>query len=72
MKLDPDWKRAWRWYSVQAMTLATALIGAWVAMPEDWRAIVPEGVAHAAAVVTLLLGIVGRVVVQDPPPEDKP
>lgn len=70
MKLDPNWRRAWRWYSMHAMTLATALIGAWMAMPEDWREAAPEGVVHGAAIVSLVLGMLGRLVVQAP--KDKP
>lgn len=68
-ELVEDWRDAWRWFSVRAMTLALALQGAWVMVPTDLRAKVPE---QAALILTLLLlaaGIVGRLVKQPPTKE---
>ncbi len=67
MKLKTDWRSAWRWYSMQAMALATALIGAWAALPDEWRQSVPEGLVQGITLVTLALGMVGRLLTQDPP-----
>lgn len=66
MKLVTEWRRAWRWFSVQAMALAAALQGAWVALPDDMRARLPGGVVAAATMLLLLLGIGGRLVKQLP------
>lgn len=74
MKLIPNWRRAWRMLSVQAMTLAAAIQGAWPAIPAEMRATLPQDLVHWVSVLLLLAGIVGRLVVQpkvdaaDPPP----
>lgn len=63
-KLVSDWKRAYRWLSVQAMLLSTALLSTWALLPADLKARLPDDVGLWAAVATLLLGVVGRVVDQ--------
>ena len=63
MRLVPDAKKAWRWYSVQAMGLAAALQGAWLALG-DMQSRIPEWGVDALTVVILLSGIVGRLVPQ--------
>lgn len=64
MRLIPNWRRAWRMFSVQAMTAATAVLGAWQAFPPDLKASLPEGWVHASAMALLVLGIVGRLIDQ--------
>jgi len=71
MKLIPNWRRAWRMFSVQAMTLATAMQGAWMAVPEDLKAHVPGALVHGVTVALLVAGIVGRLVAQ-PKTKDQP
>jgi hypothetical protein len=66
MKLVPEARRAWRWFSVQAMTLAGSLQGAWLAVPDDLRTKVPGNMVHVLTVVLLVAGIVGRLVQQTP------
>jgi hypothetical protein len=70
VKIKPDWRSAWRWYSMQAMALATALIGAWAALPDEWRQAVPEGLVQGITLVTLGLGMVGRLLTQEPPRQE--
>lgn len=70
MRLVPNWKRAWRWLSVQAMLLAVSLQGAWMAMPDEMRASVSPNVVQAFTIVLLVLGVIGRMV--DQSPKDKP
>lgn len=65
MKLVDDWKAAWRWFSVQAMTLAGALQGTWVLLPEDLRTSVPQGWVCGLTVGLLVLGVAGRLVKQE-------
>lgn len=62
--LIPDWKRAWRWFSVQAMVLSTAILSTWALLPADLKARLPEDVGLWAAVGTLAAGVIGRVVDQ--------
>jgi hypothetical protein len=38
VKLIPNWRHAWRMFSVQAQTGAVAVLGAWQALPDDLRA----------------------------------
>jgi hypothetical protein len=70
MKFIPEVRRAWRFISVQAMSAAVALLGAWEVLPDDLKAGIPHSVVTWTAVVLLVLGIVGRLVQQ--PPKDKP
>ena len=64
MKLVPDWRRAWRWFSVQALTVSAAAPAAWLAVPDDMRAAVPAEWLAAAGVALGVLGLMGRLVDQ--------
>lgn len=64
MKIDPEWRQAWRWLSVHAMALGFAVSAAWVAIPDDLRAAVPGWSAASLTGVLMVLGIVGRLVKQ--------
>lgn len=66
MKLVPEARRAWRWFSVQAMTLAGSLQGAWLAVPDDLRTKVPGMLVHVVTIALLIAGIAGRLVQQTP------
>jgi hypothetical protein len=59
-----DAKKAWRWWSVQAMALAGAIQGAWLFVPDDLKARVPDDLASTVTAVLMVLGIVGRLVPQ--------
>lgn len=64
MKWVPDAKRGWTWVSVQAMTLNTAVLTTWLAMPEDLRQAIPQTAVVAGAILLLVVGIVGRFIDQ--------
>jgi hypothetical protein len=64
MKMVPDAKRAWRWFSVQAMALQGAAAAAWLAVPDDMRAAVPSEWLAIGALAITALGIIGRLVDQ--------
>lgn len=64
LNLVDDWRRAWTWFSVQAMVVATAIEGAWTEFPQTMQTILPESVAHKVAVAALFLGIFGRLLKQ--------
>lgn len=66
MKLVANWKRAWRWISVQVMVLAGALQGAWMFVPDDLRTSIPHGIVQGFTLVLLVLGVIGRLVDQTP------
>jgi len=64
MKLVPEWRAAWRWWSMQAMGIAVALQGAWMAMPLDLKSRVPGDLVDVLTIAVLVLGAVGRLVPQ--------
>lgn len=64
MKLIPNWRKAWRMFSVQAQAFALAIVGAWQAVPDDMRASVPQWGLWALLAVVLVGGIVGRLIDQ--------
>ena len=65
MKLVPDWRKAWRWLSVQAMALQGIVAVSWISVPDDMRAAVPPQWLAFAAIVLTVFGIVGRVIKQE-------
>ena len=66
MKLVPEARRAWRWFSVQSMTLAGSLQAAWLSVPDDLRSNVTKHLVHWITIALLVAGIVGRLVQQTP------
>ena len=68
MRLVPDYRDAWRWFSVQAFAILAALPLVWLNLPPDIKAFIPPkyGVYIAAAIA--LGGLVGRLVDQKKPP----
>lgn len=71
MKLVENWRKGWRMLSVQFMTIATALQGAWLALPSSLVENVPPWVMHAITMGLLFAGIAGRLVYQ-PKINDEP
>lgn len=67
MKLVDDFRKAYRWFSMQAMFLALTLQGAWEVLPADMKAGLPPQYVTYATLTLLVLGIVGRLVKQDKP-----
>lgn len=63
-KLIPEWRRSWRFFSVQADMLAVIVSGSWLAVPGDMRAAVPSEWLAIAAISLAVLGIMGRLVKQ--------
>ena len=65
MTLIGNWRKSWRMLSVQAMTLAGAIQGAWLFIPEDMKASIPATVVQWVTLALLGLGVAGRLVKQD-------
>lgn len=65
MRLIPNYRKAWRMFSVQAQALALAVVAAWQAVPDDIRASVPDWGLWALLAVILGGGIVGRLIDQE-------
>ena len=62
--LIPEWKKCLRMFSVQAMTLAVAIQGAWAFLPPEMVASIPVGWMRIITITLLVLGVIGRLVVQ--------
>ena len=67
LRLVEGAEKAWRWFSVQAMSLTVIEIAAWAAMPESMLAYLPWWLGSMIAIITLFAGIVGRLVKQKDP-----
>lgn len=73
MRLVPDWRRCWRWHSMQGMGGAIGcLIWAWEQMPERMKQEFPARWVIGLAVVMLLGGAIGRLRDQSKPEPIKP
>ncbi len=66
MKVVPNARRAWRWFSVQAMALAMAIEAAWLNLPLDLKGAIPDSAVTYGTMALLALGIAGRLVQQEP------
>lgn len=55
-----QWQRAWRCLSVRAMTMALAVQGTWLALPEELRLRLPDQVTTAVTIALLVFGLIGR------------
>ena len=65
MRFGKNWRKAWRYYSVQAMVAAGAVQTAWVALPDDMRASVPGDWVSYGTMILLAVGTWGRLLAQD-------
>ena len=70
IELIEDWRKAWRWFSVNAMVAAGAIQGAWLQVPDDMKAHIPSYLVSGATIAFLVLGIAGRLIKQDKETED--
>lgn len=64
MKLIPEWRYAWKMFSVQANAIGVAIVGAYEALPQEFKNAIPAQWVLAAAGATLVLGGIGRLVHQ--------
>jgi multisubunit Na+/H+ antiporter MnhB subunit len=64
MKLVPNAKQAWRWFSVQALTLIAALQVAWETLPPDAVNVIPADWRGYITLGLAVLAIVGRLIDQ--------
>ena len=71
MTLVPDWRKAWRWFSVQAFAFLAVIPVVWMNLPPDVKAMVPDSWNQWIFLVISLaavLGGVGRVIDQNKAP----
>lgn len=65
MTLVPDWRGAWRWFSVQALVVLAALPLVWSTLPADLRAFLPDGWEPYILLVVAIGGLAGRFIDQN-------
>ena len=70
MKPVEDWKRCWKWFSVQIPALNTAFLVTWVALPAKFQDALPIPWVIGIAIVLIVLGVAGRMI--DQTPKDAP
>jgi len=64
MKLVPEWRVAWRWFSVQLAAVLAALPMVWPLLPDDMKSYIPHE-WHPWIVSGMALAIIaGRLVPQ--------
>lgn len=68
MKLIPDWKDAWKWFSVQALAVLVALPLVWASLPADLKAFVPDGWERWILIAVAAAGLIGRIIDQNRQP----
>lgn len=64
MQLIPDWRSAWRWFSVQALALIIVLPIVWASLPPDVKSLVPSSWNVWIFIIIAFAGLVGRFVDQ--------
>lgn len=69
MTLIDEWKRAWRYLSVQIPAWGAMITAVWISMPADVKGNFPGWLTNSFSVAILLATIAGRFVQQ---PKVKP
>lgn len=63
-ELVDDAKKAWRWFSVQAMILSGVVQATWSSLSDDLREHFPHWIATTLSIGLLVFGVSGRLVKQ--------
>ena len=66
LKLVKNWRKSWRWLSVQLQGLSAALTATWLALPPDMQSAIRADYALAVALTLAVAGLLGRLVDQGP------
>ena len=67
MRLVPDWKDAWRWWSIQIATLIAAVNLAWETLPKEALDVIPVDLRGWITLVLSVLMIGARLIQQGKP-----
>jgi len=65
MKLVPDWKESWRWFSTWSLAAIAAVPPVWASLPEEIKEMMPVWLDPWLFTALALGGIVGRLVDQE-------
>lgn len=64
MRLVSDARRAWRWFSMQALALLAIIPVVWAELPPEVAAIIPAGWYPWIVTGVAVAGMIGRLVDQ--------
>jgi hypothetical protein len=64
MRLVPDWRESWKWLSMRFTALIIALPVAWMAVPDEVKAYLPDEWKPWIMVALGVCVFVGRVIDQ--------
>lgn len=70
--LAPGWRKAYKWFSLQASAINVAFLVTWASMPDDIKTALPSWLVPAMAVFVLVVGMVGRMTKQAEAPSKNP
>jgi len=70
MKLIDEWKHCWKWLSIQFPAVNVAFLSTWAMLPPKFQDAIPLSWVIGIAVAMIVLGMIGRLV--DQQPKDKP
>ncbi len=70
MRLIPNWRQAWRFWSMQAAAAKSSLIVAYLALPGKLQDALPPKLVLGLAVVATVLGVMGARVLDQTPRQD--
>lgn len=65
MKLIPEWRKAWRMFSVQAQAIGVALCATYVQMYDQLKEAFPPAWMAGLTAAIFAVGILGRVIKQE-------
>ena len=66
MRMVDDARRAWRWFSVQALAVLALVPLIWAEVPPEVQAFIPAGWHPWILAGVAVAGILGRLVDQEP------
>ena len=67
MKLVPNWKHSWKWFSTQVHVAQAAIVSTWLALPPDLKSYLPAKVLVGVVGFLGVIGVIGRVIDQSKP-----
>lgn len=64
MNIIPEWRQAWRMFSVQALALIAALTAFWHELPPEIVTLIPADWRQYIVAWLALAGLIGRLIDQ--------
>jgi len=64
LTLVDNWKQVWRHISTQGLSIALAIQGVWITLPDDWRSSVDSKYIAILTITCLVVGVIGKFIKQ--------